>query len=513
MVAAGILLSRIAGFARGAAVAAFLGVGGVADAWQAAFRIPNFLQNLFGEGALSASFIPVYAGLLGQGRDQDARRVAGAVAGLLAAVVSVLVLAGVLFTPSLISVIAPGFEADRRALTIALVRIIFPGTGLLVLSAWCLGILNSHGRFFLSYAAPIAWNVAIIVALFVGARSGSPDTIAIVAAWGAVIGSAAQLLVQLPAVMALVRGLRVTLNTGDPAVRTVISNFAPAFVTRGVTQISAYIDTLIASFLPLGAVASLGYAQLISTLPVSLFGMAVSAAELPAMSRSAAGDGPLDDAASAALRERLERGLRQIAYFVVPSAAAFLAIGHLVSAALFQSGRFTANDSLTVWSILAGSAVGLLASTMGRLYSSVFYALRDTRTPLRFAALRVALTIGLGAFAALKLPGLLGYSPRWGAAGLTASAGLAAWIEFVLLQRALTGRIGRTGVSGAYVLLLWAAALLSAGAAWVATWMLPMLTGRLAGMLAVAVFGLVYLAATRIMRVPEALALAERLRR
>ena len=174
--------------------------------------------------------------------------------------------------------------------------------------------------------------------------------------------------------------------------REVIRNFVPVFISRGVVQISAYIDALLASLLPTGAVTGLINAQLIYVLPVSLFGMSVSAAELPVMS-SAIGSA---DEIHAALRARLDSGLRHIAFFIVPSAAAFLAFGDLIAGALLQTGRFTHSDAQYVWGILAGSSVGLLASTMGRLYSSAYYALRDTRTPLRFAVLRVALTTVLG---------------------------------------------------------------------------------------------------------------------
>jgi putative peptidoglycan lipid II flippase len=507
MVAAGILASRLVGFLRGAAIAHFLGAGGAADAWQAAFRIPNFLQNLFGEGALSASFIPVYAGLLGQGRRDEARRVAGAVAALLGAVVAALVLVGVLATPWLISVIAPGFTGDRQALTITLVRIVFPGTGLLVLSAWCLGILNSHGKFFLSYAAPIAWNVAIIATLIAFGTGSTPGQLSVSAAWASVAGSFLQVVVQLPWVLRLLGGLRLAFARNDPDVSDVVRNFGPAFVARGVTQISAYVDTLIASFLPLGAVANLAYAQMLYTLPVSLFGMSVSAAELPAMS-SARGD---DAAVHGYLRERLTRGLRQIAFFVVPSAMAFLAIGHVLAALLFQSGRFTAKDSVTVWSILAGSAVGLLAGTLGRLYSSTFYALRDTRTPLRFGVLRVVLTIALGWFAALRLPELIGYDARWGAAGLTVSAGFAAWVEFTLLRRALNSRIGPTGIPAELVARLWASAAVAAACSWAVLRWLPVPGPKLTGVVVAGTFGVAYLFTTLALRVPEARALMGRL--
>src|SRR5689334_6840247 len=138
-----------------------------ADAFNAAFRIPNFLQNLFGEGALSASFIPVYASLVSRGDRKEADAVAGAVGALLGLVVSAVVVVGVLATPQLITVIAPGFEGTRRMLTIEIVRILFPGAGLLVLSAWCLGVLNSHHRFLLSYAAPVVWNAAMVATLLI----------------------------------------------------------------------------------------------------------------------------------------------------------------------------------------------------------------------------------------------------------------------------------------------------------------------------------------------------------
>jgi putative peptidoglycan lipid II flippase len=144
----------------------FFGNSDAADAFKAAFRIPNFLQNMFGEGVLSASFIPVYASLLARKEDEEARRTAGAVAAILALTTSLIVLLGVLTTPYLIDAIAGGFSGEKRELTIRLVRILFPSAGLLVFSAWCLGVLNSHRRFFLSYAAPVVWNAAMITTMW-----------------------------------------------------------------------------------------------------------------------------------------------------------------------------------------------------------------------------------------------------------------------------------------------------------------------------------------------------------
>jgi putative peptidoglycan lipid II flippase len=230
-----------------------------------------------------------------------------------------------------------------------------------------------------------------------------------------------------------------------------------------VVQISSYIDTVIASLLPTGAVAAISYAQVLYTLPVSLFGMSVSAAELPAMS-AISGD---ESERAAKLRSRLDIALRQIAFFVVPSAVVFLALGDVLVGALYQTGAFTREMTIYVWAILAGSAIGLLASTWGRLYASTYYAVQDTRTPLRFALVRVVLTLVLGYVFAMYLPGELGLNRKWGAAGITLASGVAAGIEFLLLRHGLTRVLGGTGVPGKFLAKLWISAFAAAAAAWV----------------------------------------------
>jgi putative peptidoglycan lipid II flippase len=498
LVAAGIFLSRIVGLVRQHYFSRYFGLKDSADAFNAAFKIPNFLQNLFGEGVLSASFIPVYARLLAEGDEKESGRVAGAIAAILALTVSVLVLAGVLATPYLIPAIAPGFKGEKRELTILLVRILFPGAGLLVLSAWCLGILNSHRKFFLSYTAPVAWNAAMIATL-IAFRGQRQAQLAVTLAWGSVAGSLLQFGVQLPVVLRLVTQLRFNLATRAANVHEVIRNFAPVFVSRGVVQISAYVDSILASYLGEGAVAALTNAQTLNTLPVSLFGMAVSAAELPAMS-SALGD---TEQVAGYLRQRLNSGLRQIAFFIVPSAMGFLALGGVIAAALFENGKFVHRDSEYVWGILAGSAVGLLASTLGRLYSSTYYALRDTRTPLRFAVIRVALTTGLGYLCAMPLPKWIGVDPRWGVAGLTASAGVAGWVEFTLLRLALNRRIGKTGLPAPFVVRLWTSAIAAAAAGWGVKFAIGHRDPIVAAIAILGVYGAVYFGMTFALGVEE----------
>ncbi len=493
-VASGILASRLVGLVRERVFAHYFGNSDAADAFRAAFRIPNFLQNLFGEGVLSASFIPVYARLNAEKRHEEASQLAEAIFALLFLVTSLLVVLGVFATPWMLYVIAPGFHGEKRLLTIHLVQILFPGAALLVLSAWCLGVLNSHRRFLLSYTAPVIWNLVMIVTM-VGGGHHSQSRLAVLIAIASVIGSGLQFLVQLPTVLKYLWPLRLEIPRAAEHVRIVSKNFFPVLLSRGVVQISAFIDSSLASLLGQGAVSALGYAQTLYTLPVSLFGMAVSAAELPTMS-SALGT---QEQIAASLRQRLTVGLQQIAYFVVPSAAAFVLLGDVIVALIYRTGHFQHADVIFVRGVLAGSAVGLLASTSGRLYSSAFYALRNTRTPLKFAMIRVGLTLALGYLFALPLPRLLGIDQHWGAAGLTLSAGIAGWVEFTLLRRALHGQIGAVPFAGQRLAKLWLAALVAGAAGYGVKLVLPLHSSLLIGPCVLIPFGLVYLGITHML--------------
>ncbi len=498
-VAIGILGSRLTGLVRERVIGHYFGVGVIADAFRASIRIPNLLSNLFGEGVLSASFVTVYSKLLAAGEDEEAEDLAAAVFGVLGVLCAVLVLIGVSFTPFFIDLIAPGFKGETRALTIHIVRILFPGTGVLVMSAWCLGVLNSHRRFLLSYLAPVASNVTILIIVISLGRSRL-DRLVIYAAWATVAGSVMQFLVQLPRVLQLLPGFRPMLDFSSPNMRTVMRNFGPIFFSRGVVQISSYVDSMIASWLPSGSVAVFGYGQIISVMPVSLFSMSVSAAELPALS-SAMGS---EEEIAAYLRKRLMAGLRRIAFFIVPSAVAFLLLGDVIAAGLYQSGRFHHADAILVWSVIAGSAVGLLATSLGRLYSSAFYALLDTRTPLRFAIIRVCLTTGLGFLCALWLPGWLGINPHWGVAGLTASAGVAGWLEFSLLRHALGKRIGRTPLPPTFTATLWAVALVAGLMGYLLKSILPTTAHPVVtAVIVLSIYGGTYFGGTAMLHVPE----------
>ena len=468
LVAAGILASRIAGLVRARVFNTFLGLGASADALGIATRIPNVLQNLLGEGSLSASFVPVYSAEL-ERDEEEAGRIAGAVAALLALTAAVIVVVSWIFAPqiaALLMIFTGGSEDPRFPLTVTLLRIIFPSTGLLVLSAWCLGILNSHRQFFLSYVAPVMWNIAQIVAVVaavaffsVGNVSGEPERIldspegniellgdvAEVAAWGFLIGSALQFLVQVPNVLKLVRGLRVRLDTSREGVREVLRRFVGAVSGRGVVQLSAFADTILAGALTAGAVGALVNAQILYILPISLFALSVAAAELPELSR-------LKD--SAEIRERSDRGFGQIAFFVGFTAVAYVLLGDKVVATLFESGEFDNDDTLLVWFVLGTYAFGLIPSALSRLTQNTIWSQGDTNGPARIAGIRVVVAIGLSVVAMPffdrigvadvrdLLPTLDNVDPegiddqlRFGAMGITLASSVAAWVEAGLLQR------------------------------------------------------------------------------
>jgi putative peptidoglycan lipid II flippase len=512
LVGAGILLSRIAGLVRQSVFAHYFGNSPIAGAFQAAFRIPNILQNLFGEGVLSASFIPEYAGLLASGKQDDADELAVAVGTALALVSAVVVALGVFSAPLLVDIFASGFPAELRPLTITLVQILFPGAALLVCSAWCLGVLNSHRRFLLSYSAPLAWNAAMIGALLWYGPAQAPAQLAVTIAWASIVGSALQFAVQVPSVVRLSGRLGRRVSFMQAPARRVFRNFLPAFMSRGVVQLSSYIDLMLAGALGTAAsiaVSGLAYAQVLYMLPGSLFGMAVTAAELPAMA-SVTGDA---ETIHARLRERLNAGMARIAFYIVPSIAAFLVLGDVIIGGILQSGRFHAEDTRYVWMILAGSTVGLLASTLGRLDSSTYFALRDPRTPMRFAIVRIVLTTVLGYVTALHLPRWLGVDLKYGAVGLAASAGVAGWVEFVLLRRGLTKKIGHTGLVPKYVATLWGAAGPAVALAWAVKSSLPPMRPIFLALIVLPVYGVLYLALSVGFRIPEASLMLGRVRR
>jgi putative peptidoglycan lipid II flippase len=503
LVGSGIFLSRISGLIRDRVFAHYFGICDAADAFRAALRIPNLLQNLFGEGALSSSFIPVYANLLAAGKKEEADKIARVIGSILVLAMSLLVLIGVLSAPFLGNLLTSGYTGEKRVATIQMVQIMFPGMGVLVISAWCLGILNSHRRFFLPYAASVLWNLAMITALMGYGGKAQPYPLAKIMAWGSVAGSILQFGVQLPSVIRLVGSIHFQIDLISSNVRTVLKNFIPGLTSRGVNQLSSYIDLFLAGYLQTGALTNLFFAQQIYLIPIGLFGMSITNAELPEMASELGSKETIAEA----LCRRLNSAIPRVAFFIIPSAAAFLALGDSIVALIYQTGKFARADVPYVWAVLAGSAVGLLASSLGRLYTSAFWAMRDTRTPLRFATIRVVLTAGLGWLLAFPVPRWLGLPVPVGLIGLTVSAGMAAWLEFTLLRITMNRRIGKTGLQAPFVAKLWGTAIVAAGLAIAVKYWTRGFHPLIASPIVLLVFGTIYFSGTAALRIPEAMQL------
>ena len=519
LVASGILLSRLAGLVREGVFSNYFGTTLYADVFRAGLRMPNVLQNLLGEGTLSASFIPVYSELLEEGRKEEAGRTAGAVFGLLLTLAGALALIGIALAPLLVSIFLPGFEGERRELSIQVVRIIFPMTGVLVLSAWALGILNSHRKFFIPYVAPVLWNAAMIGTLVLFGGGLSLDRLVVALAWGAFLGGILQFGIQLPWVLRSERNLRLSLNLRLEPVREAIRNAGPAILGRGVVQLSGYVDFILASLLAAGAVATIGYAQTLYLLPVSLFGMSVAAAELPELSRQRLR--PTEE-----LRLRTRAGLERISFFVVPSFIAFILLGDSIVAALYQRGEFDHGDTIVVHLVLVGFSIGLIASTTTRLFSSTFFALRDTKTPARFAIVRVVLAAALGftlmwqfePVAAIGIggglfSGITVDGQPLGAVGLAVGSGVAAWVEWDLLRRKLRERIGAAGARWGRGGRMFAAALAAAAAGWGVRLLVSGMAPLLQALLIFSVYGVVYFVVAAALKLPESEEIFARVRR
>jgi putative peptidoglycan lipid II flippase len=485
-VAAGILSSRILGLLRERAQAYFFGVSVHADVLQVAFKSPNLLQNLLGEGTISAAFIPIYSRMIEEGRHADAGRFAGAIFGLLLAVAGGLALLGVALAEPLVAVLAPGYVGDagrvaagtlsvnRFTLAVQAIRIIFPMAGVLVLSAWALGVLNSHRRFFVPYVAPALWNVAIISFLFGGAywATGTPwapqalsdatlTTLLMTACVGALAGGLLQFLVQLPFVVREMPGFTFSVSTRVDGVREALDAFGPVVAGRGVAQLSGYLDIFFASFLTVGALSALRYAQLLYMLPISLFGMSVAASELPELSR-------LTAEKVAAFTERLRRSMRQIAFLTVPTVVGYLTFGVLLVGALFRTGQFRAADTWLVTLVLGGYALGILATTLSRLLQNAFYAIGDTTTPAWIAVTRVTVStlvavpsmFWLDTIPLERVVGPLPGTPLFlGALGLSLGASVGAWVEVWRLRRALRAPMPGATLPGGALLRMTALAL------------------------------------------------------
>jgi len=455
IVGAGILLSRLSGLIRELIFAGLLGTRVAADAFKAALQIPRLLQNILGEGTLSASFIPTYSRLIDHPDDEnEPGLVAGMIVTLLGLITSAVVIIGILAARPISKVLLPLLPDETFELTVDLVRIMWAGLGFIVLSSWCLGVLNAHRKFFLSFAAPILWNAAqIIFALIAWAQDWSDASIAEAAAWGVLVGGVLQFLVQIPVVMRVSPSIRLGLKRGSSAVREIVSKFFPAIMGRGVIQFSGFLDLFLAGFLATGAFTALSLAQIIYMLPIGLFVMSIISADLPEFSRDR------DDIS--AITTRFITSSERIGFYLVFSSIAFVTMGEPLVDFLFERGKFTSEDTLYIWIVLAAYSLGLYATGMSRLYQNLCYSFGDVKGPARLAGFRVLVAGSVGFLlmfqldrfaidrnAIIKIGDFPSFSPLpeieraldtapqpLGALGLALGSSVAAWVEYSLLKK------------------------------------------------------------------------------
>lgn len=400
------------------------------------------MQNLLGDTALSAAFTPAYTELLEAGQPAAARALALRTFRSLAVALSLLVAAGIALAPLLVQLLVPGFDAGRQGLTVRLTQIMFPATGLLVLSAVGLAILQSHGRLFSAFAAPMLWNGAIVAALlWAGLQSPEPALAAHAAAWGGVLGAILQLLLQTGRASELLRGLPVD-NVVEPALQRAWRRFLSAaptvLLSRGVVQLGSIADTVLASLLPVGALAALGYAQTLYLLPLALFGTSISAASLPLLSRNSdTGE------ASERFHAMLALGARRIVFLGLPTTVGGMLLAGSVVNLAYGGSQFDRHAVETVGWVLACGMPLVVPSMLARLYATGCFAADRARIALRAAGLRLAASTLL-AIPLVLVRHHLGLPETAALAGLILIASTCgAWIECLYLRRSLEQHSGR----------------------------------------------------------------------
>jgi putative peptidoglycan lipid II flippase len=408
------LLSRITGFIRDVVMAAVLGAGPIADAFFVAFRLPNHFRAIFAEGAFAAAFVPAYARTLEADGKQAARSFADRLALAMVVLQVVLLIVALIYTPQVVRLLAPGLDASRFELAVALTRITFPYLALISIESLIAGTLNANNRFASPAGAPVLLNLAMIGTLTYAALFPSAGH---AAAWGVLIAGILQLALVAGDAEKNGFGLRLKMPKLDEPTRKFLKALGPAIIGAGGVQLALFADTIIATFLPTGALSALYYADRIHQLPIGVVGIAVGTVLLPEMARRlAAGDEP------GAARSQ-GRAIEFALLLAVPCAAASLVIPELIMRALFARGAFTAADAAAAGQTLAAYATGLIPFVLMRSFVAPFHARGDTATPVIAALSGVALNI------ALKVA-LMGPLAQVGLALGTAAG---AWLNLLLL--------------------------------------------------------------------------------
>ncbi|MDR1952472.1 MAG: murein biosynthesis integral membrane protein MurJ [Elusimicrobiota bacterium] len=425
----GTILSRILGYIRDMLVANFFGAGIFADAFYAAFRIPNLFRRMLGEGSFSAAFIPVFSQYLHTCPKSETQKFLNAVFSALIVILLIISVLGIFFSPLLVKIIVWGFTDDpeKLQLTIELTRLMFPFIFFICLAAFCLAILNALYSFFIPAFAPSALSVSeifymlVIIPFIAGAQNEIKGlAIAVIA------GGALHFFIQYPALKKLGWNLKFKLNLKHPGIKKIALLMIPSVIGLSVDQINAFVDNICASFLQSGSITALYYSNRVMQLPLAIFGLALASVSLPAMSKAAA----LKDMDT--LKKSLNFSIRLSLFALIPASLGLMIIGYPIVRVLFERGHFDAYASLMTDNALFYYSLGLPAFSITKLFANSFYSFQDTKTPVKTAAAAMILHIILCI--------ILMYPMNVG--GLALATSVSAYFNLALLAFFLKKKIG-----------------------------------------------------------------------
>jgi putative peptidoglycan lipid II flippase len=426
------LLSRILGAVRDIVIASVFGTGMISDAFIAAFRIPNLLRRLFGEGSLSIAFIPIYTETIYHHGREEGDRMAGSAIRLMAIVLALITIIGMAIAPLLVHAFAPGFSASavKFALTVRLTRTMFPYVFFIGMVALCMGILNVLGHFAAPALAPAFLNVGMITAVGIGSMLSAPQSALVMwLAVGVSVGGALQLSLQLPFLMRHGIHFHRHAPLWHPAFARIAWMMGPVLFGTAVYQINNLAVTLLASLLPQGSISYLYYADRLVQFPLGIFGVAMATAVLPTLSRQSAAQ------QYGAMRQTFAQALSLVLFITLPAMSGLIVLREPIVSLLFQRGAFNGHSMRLTASALLYYCMGLWAFAAIRIVLNVFYALKDTRTPVRAAVMTIVVNLALGVI----LMGPMQHN------GLALALSLASMLNLALLTMALRRKLGALG--------------------------------------------------------------------
>ncbi len=508
--AAGILggatmLSRVMGMVRDMVVSRLFGAGLATDAFFAAFQIPNMLRRFFAEGALTAAFVPTFSSTLARQGEEKARELANICFTLLTIVMACITLAGIIFSPVIVGLMFPGFRAEPGKLELAILlnRLMFPYIFFISLVALCMGVLNTLRHFFTPAISTVFLNISMILAAL--CLRGFFDAPITALAVGVLIGGCIQLIMQLPVLWRKGFPLRPDFNFSSPEVRTIALLMLPSVFGVGVYYLNITVSAILASLLPQGSVSYLYYAQRLFEFPQGIFTASVAQAVLPSMSRQAA------EGNMAGMKDSLSFGVRLMLFITIPAMAGLIVCSTPIFSLIFMGGAFSYATVVNSASALMYYSVGLSFVALTRVLAPVFYALKDTKTPVYTALIAFIINLCLS----LALMGPLKHG------GLALATTLSAFCNMLMLLWLLRRKIGSFGGTSIMLTALKssAASIPMAAAVWYGCTLVDwsqaghkLLKGSVLG--ASILFGsALYMAAAKLLRSEEALDAASLLRR